>query len=266
MDIRSADTHPATEPADGIVAVVIGASGGLGAAITDALMARSDVQHIFAVSRSLQSPDSPRVTRLAAEVTDPSSLARLVDSVRANTERVDLLITCIGILHGGDGEPALGPEKSLQQLDADRFARVMAVNALAPLQILDAFTPLLRRGRRPVAATLSAMVGSIGDNRLGGWYSYRMSKAALNMGLRTAAIELARPRGARDASGEAPATPIVVAVHPGTTATALSAPFLRNRSARSPEQSAQYLLSVLDSLSAADTGKFFNWDGRELPW
>jgi NAD(P)-dependent dehydrogenase (short-subunit alcohol dehydrogenase family) len=170
---------------------------------------------------------------------------------------VHLLVTCTGVLHGGDARPGLRPEKALAQLDAEGFLHVMRVNALAPLQVLAAFAPLLRHDQRAVAATLSAMVGSIGDNRLGGWYSYRMSKAALNMGLKNAAIELGR--GARDG-------PIVVAIHPGTTTTALSEPFLRHRTARSPAESAEHILAVLDGLTPANSGKFYNWDGRELPW
>jgi NAD(P)-dependent dehydrogenase (short-subunit alcohol dehydrogenase family) len=169
---------------------------------------------------------------------------------------VHRLIVCTGILHGGATDPGLRPEKSLRQLRLANLQRCMAVNAWAPLMALEAFSPLLRHTDGAVAAALSAMVGSIGDNRLGGWYSYRMSKAALNMGLRSAAIELGRQRHA----------PIVVAVHPGTTLSALSAPFAGPERARPAHDSAAAILRVLDGLGPDDTGRFFNWDGRELPW
>ena len=133
----------------------------------------------------------------------------------------------------------------------------MVVNALLPLQVLAAFKERMQHHESPLVACLSAMVGSIGDNRLGGWYSYRMSKAALNMGLRCAAIE--RGRGA---------TPVkVLGVHPGTTVTNLSAPFLGKRRARSPMDSARQILEMLDqSGPSIPTGSLVNWDGRILPF
>jgi NAD(P)-dependent dehydrogenase (short-subunit alcohol dehydrogenase family) len=239
--------------------VVVGAAGGLGTAFCEALAARREVDCVFALSRS-ERPALPRVRALTTDVGDPASLARAVDAVREAAPHIHLLIICIGILH--DAQTA--PEKALSQLRQPDFQRIMTLNAFLPLQVLGAFAPLLRHGERSVVAALSAMVGSIGDNRLGGWYSYRMSKAALNMGLKTAAIELARGRAT--AGRPHPTSPIVVAVHPGTTATGLSARYLHNRDARPPADSAQCVLDVLDRLSPADTGKFYNWDGRELPW
>ncbi|MEQ8860561.1 MAG: SDR family NAD(P)-dependent oxidoreductase [Pseudomonadales bacterium] len=249
-----------TTSPDARTAVVVGASGGLGRALTRALADRDDIGRVFALSRRPGAVEHDAVTSLQADACDPASLARAAEAVAAATLRVHLLIVCTGILHGGEAEPGLGPEKSLGQLDGDAFRHVMTVNALAPLQVLHAFAPLLKHDERAVAAALSAMVGSIGDNRIGGWYSYRMSKAALNMGLKNAAIELGRlrPKGR-------PA-PIVVAVHPGTTETDLSRPFLRQHDARPADDSAAHILAVLDDLDEADSGRFFNWDGRELPW
>jgi NAD(P)-dependent dehydrogenase (short-subunit alcohol dehydrogenase family) len=256
--------HPSRQDVpDQQVAVVVGASGGLGAAFAAALTARRDIGQVFTLSRSGPRRDPAQRDRtdwITADVGDPASLAEAADAVRQTAPRVHLLINCSGILH----EPGLAPEKALRQLEREPFLHLMAVNALVPLQVLAAFAPLLVHRERSVAATLSAMVGSIGDNRLGGWYSYRMSKAALNMGLKTAAIELARGRSGV-ANGYAGA-PIVVAVHPGTTATPLSAPYLERRDARPAAASAARVLGVLDRLTPIDNGKFYNWDGRELPW
>jgi NAD(P)-dependent dehydrogenase (short-subunit alcohol dehydrogenase family) len=241
-------------------AVVVGASGAMGLALTRALAGRDDVQRVFAVSRQHRTSDDPRVTWMESNVCDPDSLARLAQRIGAEAPRIHRLICCVGVLHADADGVRVGPEKALGQLRAGAFHQVMALNALAPLTVLHAFTPLLEHPDGSVAVTLSARVGSIGDNRLGGWYSYRMSKAALNMGIRTAAIELNRR-----ARPDRPA-PIVAAVHPGTTVSALSEPFLRGRPARSPDDSARHVLAVADGLTPADSGGFFNWDGQPLPW
>ncbi|MDZ7667985.1 MAG: SDR family NAD(P)-dependent oxidoreductase [Gammaproteobacteria bacterium] len=240
-------------------AVVVGAGGGLGTALVQALQQRNGCR-VFALSREPHKAGGANPTWLQADPTEPESLAHAADTVRRQVTRVHLLAICVGILHGGEEKPGLGPEKALSQLDGDNFRQVMTVNALAPLQVLAAFSDLLRHDQRAVAVALSAMVGSIGDNRLGGWYSYRMSKAALNMGLRNAAIELNRPAGGKQLG------PIVAAIHPGTTTTPLSAPFLRRHAARPAAESAAHILDVIDRLSPDDNGAFFNWDGRELPW
>lgn len=241
-------------------AVVVGASGGLGRALTDALTECDDIDRVFALSRRYFAPQHPQLTWLEADAGDPRSLERVAGTVADTVPAVHLLIVCTGILHGGDAEARLQPEKSLGDLDGDNFRHVMSINALAPLQAIHAFAPLLHHEDRTVIAALSAMVGSIGDNRIGGWYSYRMSKAALNMGLHNAAIELGRlrPRGRPK--------PIVAAIHPGTTDTPLSEPFLRNHSSRSAAESAGHILAVLDGLTEEDSGGFFNWDGKALPW
>jgi NAD(P)-dependent dehydrogenase (short-subunit alcohol dehydrogenase family) len=241
-------------------AVIVGASGGLGRALTDALTERAGVDRVFALSRRYFAPKHPQLTWLEVDASDPRSLERAAGTVADAVPAVHLLIICTGILHGGEEHDRLQPEKSLGDLDGENFRRVMSINALAPLQVIHAFAPLLRHEDRTVVAALSAMVGSIGDNRIGGWYSYRMSKAALNMGLHNAAIELGRlrPRGRPK--------PIVAAVHPGTTETPLSEPFLRNHSSRPAAESAGHILSVLDSLTEDDSGGFFNWDGKPLPW
>lgn len=235
-------------------ALVIGASGGLGRALWELLKQNPRYSNVMAVSRSAS--ENADDLWFQADATCPEQLADISRRITDRFGRLDLLINCTGMLH----ESGSRPEKSLRELQQDSFLNLMSVNAFAPLTALQVFTPLLRkagsRSRFGIAVTLSAMVGSITDNRLGGWYSYRMSKAALNMGLRTAAIELARyPDG-----------PAVIAMHPGTTLTRLSRPFVGNRQVRTAACSAAHILKIIDGLSREDSGKFLNWDGRELEW
>jgi NAD(P)-dependent dehydrogenase (short-subunit alcohol dehydrogenase family) len=241
--------------------VIVGAGGGLGRALTDACCARPARGRVFALSRrppAAGSTDDTGVTPtwITADPTDPESLHAAVTQIQALSPRVHRLIICTGVLHGGTEQPAFKPEKSLAQLELDALLHSMTLNAWAPLAALQAFAPLLRHEERSVATALSAMVGSIGDNRLGGWHSYRMSKAALNMGLKNAAIELGRHRHG----------PIVVAIHPGTTLSRLSEPFAGPDRARPAARSAAAILEVLDGLEPAQSGRFFNWDGSEIPW
>jgi NAD(P)-dependent dehydrogenase (short-subunit alcohol dehydrogenase family) len=233
-------------------AVVIGASGGIGRALVEALAARPDVQSVTALSRRPISFENPRVTGGTIDLLDEASVAAAAAACADAAPR--WVICAAGILHDGD----LQPEKSLRDIDAGHLARVFAVNATGPALVLKHFCPLLPRQGRSVVAVLSARVGSISDNRLGGWYAYRASKAALNQLLRTASIELARRW--REA--------VVVGLHPGTVATGLSAPFSGSvPPARlfTAQHSAARLVSVLDGLTPSDSGKCFAWDGSEVP-
>ncbi len=232
-------------------ALILAASGGLGNALWQKLRADDRFDHVIGISRrAAPSPDAPW---LQADCTDPAALEASASTICERFGTIDLLINCSGTLQD---EGRLKPEKSLRDLNGANLERLMAVNAFAPLAALRAFAPLLRHSPATVAVTLSAMVGSITDNRLGGWYSYRMSKAALNMGLKNAAIELGRGRRG----------PIVVAMHPGTTLTPLSAPFVSRHKHREAEESAEHILSVIDTLTPESSGRFYNWDGSELPW
>jgi NAD(P)-dependent dehydrogenase (short-subunit alcohol dehydrogenase family) len=230
-------------------AVVFGAAGGLGRAFVEALAADPAVGSVTAVSRRTLACASPKVVPLMADLLDEASIAAAAVACRARAPR--LVVVATGILH----EPAgLRPEKTLQELDPATLALVMAVNATGPALVVKHFAPLLPRTGKSVIAALSARVGSISDNRLGGWYAYRASKAALNQLLRTASIEVARRW--REAC--------VVGLHPGTVATALSEPFRGNvppGKLFSPALSAGHLLAVIDRLSPADTGRCFAWDG-----
>jgi NAD(P)-dependent dehydrogenase (short-subunit alcohol dehydrogenase family) len=245
---------------DPVGAVVVGATGGLGAAFVEALVARGTFATVLALSRSgpsgesVAGPGATRVVRARIDLTDEASIAAAAALARtlAPPRRV---IVATGLLHAPDG---LRPEKSLAMLDGARLARLFAVNASGPALVAKHFLPLMPREGRAVFAAISARVGSISDNRLGGWYGYRASKAALNMLLRTAAIEWART--AREG--------VCVGLHPGTVDSALSRPFQANV----PEgrlfeaaDSAAKLLEVLDRLGPADSGRVFAWDGTEVP-
>ncbi|RVU16313.1 SDR family NAD(P)-dependent oxidoreductase [Methylobacterium oryzihabitans] len=233
-------------------AVVIGASGGIGRALAAALVARGDHAPVFALSRSgAPGPDGTEAGRI--DVTDEASVADAAGLV-ARAGPVGLVVVASGLLHR-DG---IAPEKALRALDPAAMAELFAVNAIGPALVAKHLVPLLPRSGRAVFAALSARVGSIGDNRLGGWYSYRASKAALNQILRTLAIEVARTRP------EA----IVAGLHPGTVGTGLSRPFRPDADAPGifrPEESADHLLRVLDGLAPGDSGGVFAWDGQRIP-
>ena len=224
------------------VAVVIGASGGIGAALIAALRAGGTYSDVLAFSRA----STPNV-----DITDEASLR---DAAHSLAPAVPLLvIDATGFLHDGTHRP----EKSWRELDPAQMARAFALNAIGPALLMKHFLPLLPVDCQSVFATLSARVGSIGDNRLGGWYSYRASKAALNQLVHTAAIELARSRPQA----------VCVALHPGTVATALSAPFAKaGLKVRDANTAARELLAVLARLTPDDSGGFFDHSGRVLPW
>lgn len=218
-------------------ALVLGASGGIGAALAQELCARG-----AAVSRLSRREDG-------LDLTDQASVARAAGALEGG---FDLIFNATGALQIG----AHPPEKSLNAIDTQAMAAQFALNATGVALALRYFTPLLRREGRAVFASLSARVGSIGDNRLGGWISYRAAKAAQNQILRTASVEIARKRP--DA--------IVVALHPGTVATGLSAPYGGSHTRISPQQSVQALLAVIDRLTPADTGSFWDWKGERVEW
>lgn len=225
------------------IAVVFGAGGGIGRALLARLRDGGAFAHVIGFSRS----SDP-----AIDLLDEASLAAAALHA-ADTGPLRLVIDATGFLHDGDQRP----EKSWRELDAGKLARAFALNAIGPALLMKHVLPRLPREGRAVFATLSARVGSIGDNRLGGWYSYRASKAALNQLLRTAAIEAKRTHP------EA----ICVALHPGTVATGLTSPFARTGLAvQSPAEAATRILAVLDRLEVEDSGGFFDHRGEPVPW
>ena len=243
MHNRDLDRGSNAFPTGGL-AVVVGSSGGIGRA----LLGRLATQPRFCAALGLGRGSSPPL-----DLTDDESIAQAARYVQGLGADVRLVIDATGFLHM-DG---FSPEKSWRDLDAVHMARAFAVNAIGPALLMKHFLPLLPRQGRSVFATLSARVGSIGDNQLGGWYSYRASKAALNQFVRTAAIELGRRQPAA----------LCVALHPGTVATRLSAPFAKaGLDVQTAEEAADRLLDVIERLAPASTGGFFDYRGAPVPW
>jgi NAD(P)-dependent dehydrogenase (short-subunit alcohol dehydrogenase family) len=235
-------------------AVVFGASGGIGEALVRRLAQSQRFDLVFAGARDDQPNLPDGVTPFRFDLTDEASIASAASLAAAP---VELVIIATGVLH--DRRRGIAPEKSWRSLDAEAFARVLAINTIGPALIGKHFLPLLPRKGRAVFAALSARAGSIGDNRLGGWHAYRASKAALNMLMANFAIELARTRP--DA--------IVAALHPGTVASGLSAPFqagVAPETLKTPDQAADHLLALIAGLRPSDSGGFFAWNGEPIPW
>ncbi len=223
-------------------AIIIGSSGGLGSALADALERKPGV-------------DVHRLTRQGhpqIDLTDESTIADVANHLKAAGCSPDLIIVASGLLHR-DGK---GPEKSLNEIDADWMIENFKVNAIGPALIAKHFLPLMPRDRRTCFAALSARVGSISDNKLGGWHSYRASKAALNMLIRNLAIEWQRKNPQS----------IVVGLHPGTVETALSAPFKGNPATErfAPDKAAEQLLTTLEALKPEQSGQLIAYDGQMI--
>ncbi len=217
--------------------LILGSSGGIGSALVRACSASGD--EVFTLSRSENGLD---VTREDS----------VIDCVSAIPDGLDRVINTVGILTT-DGQD---PERRMASIDPQVMARVFAVNALGSALVLKHVSPKLTPSGRSVFATLSARLASIGDNGLGGWTSYRASKAALNQIIRCAAIELSRKRKQS----------VVVGLHPGTVETDMTRKFARGRYTASADEAAAQLLAVLDGLGPADSGGFFDYDGKTIPF
>jgi NAD(P)-dependent dehydrogenase (short-subunit alcohol dehydrogenase family) len=231
-------------------ACIFGTSGGIGAAFVQALVKDSDAI-VFAGSRAGVC-DVEGVTPFAFDLADEGSIAAVAETLKT-APPLRLVIIATGILHADD----IRPEKSWRDQSPEAYAKLFAINATGPALIGKHLLPLLPRDGKSVFAALSARVGSISDNRLGGWHAYRASKAALNMIVTNFARELTHNR--KEA--------IAVTLHPGTVDTGLSAPFQRGVAAEklfTPDYSAMQLLSVLNGLTPADSGGLFAWDGQRI--
>ena len=246
------------------VACIVGASQGIGLGFVRALTSDPEIKHIFATYRDrktaselldLSEQQFDRLTCIPLDITLESDIAKATEQITARSHQLHLVVNCVGILHGEN----LQPEKSLRQVNAENLLHYFQVNSIGTILLAKHLQPLLQHSDRSMFASISAKVGSIGDNQLGGWYGYRASKAALNMFLKTIAIEYSRRN---------PNT-IVAALHPGTTDTRLSKPFQRNvppEKVFPVERTVKQLLDVLAQLTIQDSGNFFSWDGSQIPW
>lgn len=233
-------------------AVLFGASGGVGGAMLRTLSADPRCAVVYAGARRPIANAGSKTRAFLFDLNEETSIAAAAETTAADGP-VHLVIVATGLLHA----PDLQPEKTWRSLDARALHRAFAVNAVGPALIGKHFLPLMTKSEKAMFAALSARVGSISDNRLGGWHAYRASKAALNMLIRNLAIELGRVN--RRAA--------CVALHPGTVDTVLSAPFQDGTAGGkllTPDVSAGHLLSVIDSLTPEHSGRFFAWDGAEI--
>jgi len=235
-------------------AVIIGATGGIGHALTLALAQRPDCDRVHALSRTGDSSAGSNISPGQIDLCDEASIEAAARQVAA-TGQADLVIVASGVLSNGKD---VQPEKSYRHQSLTAFEHVFAANTFGPGLVAKHFLPIMPRQGRAVFAALSARVGSITDNRLGGWHAYRASKAALNMLIRNYAIEQAR----RNPDF------IAVSLHPGTVDTPLSSPFqsnVPNAQLFTPQQSAAALLKVIVGLDPAASGKAFDWAGKQIP-
>lgn len=244
--------------------LIVGASQGIGYGFVQALLQETPVKRVYATYRSaeraanliaLQETVGDRLQCMALDLTNEADIIAAVATLKTAVPQLHLVVNCVGFLH----DATIQPEKSLRQLNADHLNRYFQINSIGPVLLAKHLVPLLKGSDRSILATISAKIGSIGDNYLGGWYGYRASKAALNMFMRTAAIEYGR---------KSPNT-IVVVLHPGTTDTRLSKPFQKNVPSHklfSVKKTVSLLLTVISQLKQEDSGHFFSWDGHQIPW
>lgn len=247
--------------------LIVGATGGIGAALARHCSALSSLRTLVLCGRKATTDEAlqqlcsevrqrdVKALLLDVDITDEASLSALATVLREENVDPDLVINTAGLLHAASIEP----EKQLEQIDAAALKALFEVNAHGPILLAKALLPWLTRKRPIVYASLSARVGSIDDNRLGGWYGYRASKAAQNQLLKTLAIELRRR------NPEA----IVLLLHPGTTDTALSRPFQRNVAPDklfAPDYVAERLMSVIEASRPEDSGRFIAWNGDTIRW
>ena len=248
---------------DRATALVVGANGGIGLGFVQQLLGDRRFDRVYGTYRRVSTASplldladlNPHLTPLCLDITDEAAVAAVISQVQAQSPQLHLALYCIGLLH----DASLQPEKSLAQIQPDHLLRSLQVNALGAVLLAKHLLPLLKHDRPSVYAAISAKVGSIGDNQLGGWYSYRAAKAALNMLIKTAALEYAR---------KSPQT-ILTLLHPGTTDTPLSRPFQRGVPPAKlfpVDRTVSQLMTVIDALEPGQSGSFLNWDGQPLPW
>lgn len=233
-------------------AAVIGASGGIGTAFVQHLQECEQVESICTFSRSKTTFSHPKVRNYQIDILDEDTIESAAKSVKTP---LNLILVTTGILH----EEAISPEKALKDLSLQNFEKIFAVNTFGPALIAKHFLPLIPKTERSVFAALSARVGSIEDNHLGGWYSYRASKAALNMIIKNTSIEISRRY--KEAC--------IIGLHPGTVDTKLSEPFQGNVEESklfAPAYATEQMLKVVNSVQPSQSGKIFAYDGEVIPY
>jgi len=232
--------------------VIIGGSGGIGMGLVKTILKNNKVCIVHATYRgSCPALNNSRLNWYQLDATKEEDFK----SLSTELKKIDWIINCVGMLHTKEK----GPEKAVRSIEPDFFLDNFRINTLPTLLIAKYFSRSLLGPTATVLAVVSAKVGSIQDNRLGGWYSYRASKAALNMAIKTLSLEWQH---------KVPNC-CIAALHPGTTDTQLSAPFQSNVATKklfSVDQTAILLLDVIDGLSSKNSGRFWNWDGKEIPW
>ncbi len=235
-----------------LTAVVVGASGGIGSALVKQLLSSQRVGKLYGLSRSVPDDiDDARFQAIHIDYMNEGSIKSACDQISGP---VDLVIVATGFLHDGS---SLQPEKAYTQLTEEKLLANIKVNLIGPTLLAKHLLPKMRSESKSVFAALSARVGSISDNRLGGWYAYRSSKAALNMMIKTLSIEVSRRQK----------NAIVVGLHPGTVDTGLSKPFQTNVPAKSlfaKDYAAECLLNVIAGLEVSDSGSCIAWDGQKI--
>ena len=244
-------------------AVIFGAGHGIGLALTKELLTKNVGVQIFASYRVKENAQNlmklaetfpNRLNIVFLEPINESSRSDFFQCVSQKTDQVDLIFNCIGVLNDENCQP----EKNLSQITVEKLIHSFTVNAALTPLLAKTFLPLISRSSISLFSTLSAKVGSIEDNHLGGWYGYRGSKAALNMFIKNIAIECS--------NRSIPC--ILLSIHPGTTTTSLSIPYIKNSKLKihNPKETAVNILSVINNKNLSDSGKFFNWNNTEIPW
>lgn len=244
---------------NGLNVLIIGASGGIGLGFVKILQQYPQINQIYATYRRRESAVNlltiPQVKCLPMDLTREQEISQVIATILNEIKQLHLVINCVGILH----DEKMQPEKSLAQVNTENLLSYFQVNSIGSLLLAKHLLPLFKHEQSSIFASISAKVGSIGDNKLGGWYGYRASKAALNMFMRTSAIEYSR---------KSPKT-IIVSLHPGTTDTQISKPFQKNvppEKLFTVDRTVNQLLTVINNLTIADSGEFFSYDGTKLPW
>jgi len=231
--------------------VVIGSSGAIGKAFIESYIKDSNIESIFSFSRSGIPIEDKKLQNFFIDIEDEKSIHDAASKIDKSS--IDEIIVASGILHNKD----FGPEKSIRDLNADNLLKVLKINTVGPALVGRYFIPLLNKKEKSILAFLSARVGSISDNKTGGWYAYRSSKTALNQIIKNFSIELRRTNP----------NAIIIGLQPGTVDSNLSEPFKRNvkeGNLFTPEYSVSMLKNIIDKASPCDSGKLIAWDGEEI--